>query len=503
MPIVLEGRGLRIEIAFDREKRINRLIPSCLQMEFYTKDSFNSFSVEPRGDLINARLLATFDATGVTGGNFRVVCAAAKPASFCFSGASIFTQPQLACFEFIIEIQPEDLIFPHNLLSTQWEDLSSAIAEKRVRVFNPAEPQQDDSSFCSLLHSFKDEAHASIRWAICTHDDLSFSLDLQGLPLSAAAASSKQVLTLDTAPTVRLASHSVVFPTLPSDFHIPGPAPVVFSDDPRRSESLLTHQTPLLRHEMARIGWHFTTREYVNLQTAKSFSSTPREGHFSRPLCAAVDHHPAPSMSREFFSTSTPSDPAAGRNKGSETFSLPHKYADNIPSIFHAAIRSALCHQLACPLDSPLLSQAELQLAKSVSYSTWKHHVSAWNSFNSFLSSQHIDFSWPLSLPVLRLYTTWAHSMHHLHPHTIEAYLSSLNQLHQLLGFPNLKPRSDFLIQSLLKGSEHTQFYEPIRSPSRRTVTFTILKLLGHQIASSHWSLNSQLTVWTTALVAF
>jgi hypothetical protein len=142
-------------------------------------------------------------------------------------------------------------------------------------------------------------------------------------------------------------------------------------------------------------------------------------------------------------------------------------------------------------------------LAKSVSSSTWKRHVSAWNSFTLFLSSQGLTLSWPLSLPLLRQYTTWAHSYQHLHPHTIEAYLSSLNQIIQFLGFPNLHPRSDFLIQSLLKGSEHARFYEPTPSSSRRTVSFPILKLLGHQIASSKWPLNSQLTVWSTALVAF
>jgi hypothetical protein len=54
-----------------------------------------------------------------------------------------------------------------------------------------------------------------------------------------------------------------------------------------------------------------------------------------------------------------------------------------------------------------------------------------------------------------------------------------------------------------LKGSAHSRLYEHIPSQSRRTVTFSILKLIGHQISSSPWSLNSQLTVWTTALVAF
>ncbi len=87
-------------------------------MEFHTKDSFGSFTFTPTGGRINARLLATFDATGVAGGNFRVICAATKPVSFCFSVASLYVQPQLACFEFIVEVDPEALYFPCNLLST-------------------------------------------------------------------------------------------------------------------------------------------------------------------------------------------------------------------------------------------------------------------------------------------------------------------------------------------------------------------------------------------------
>jgi hypothetical protein len=472
-------------------------------MEFHKKELFNSFDITPTGEHINGRLLATFDATGVAGGNFRIVCAATKPISFCFSGASLYTQPQLACFEFIIEAEPEALYFPHNLLSTAWEDLTDAVAEKRIRVFNPAEPLLNDTSFRALQHSFKDEAPACFRWTVCTHEDLSFTLDLQGLPMSAASASSKQALTLDSAPSVRLASHKIVFPSLPSDLHIPGPAPVIFSDDPDRTQSLLTHQSPLLRHEIARLAWHFTTREYVSLQAARVFASTPREGHFSRPLCSAVDRRPTASTSQEFCSTPTPMDPSAGKNERSENSPCLRKYSRDIPFVFRSAIRSALCQQLACDPNSPLLFQAEQQLAQSVSSSTWKRYNSAWNSFVSFLSSQGLAPSWPLTLPILRRYTIWAHTSRNLHPHTIEAYLSSLSQLHRLLGLPDLHIRADFLVHSLLKGSEHARFYMPILTPTRRTVTFSILKLLGHQLASSHWSLNSQLTIWSASLTAF
>jgi hypothetical protein len=430
-------------------------------MEFHRKDSFGSFAFPPTGSRVNARLLAMFDATGVASGNFRITCAATKPVSFCFSGASLYAQPQLACFEFIVEVDPEALYFPCNLLSTAWEDLAAAVAEKKVKVFNPADPQENDSSFRSLLSSFKDEAHACFRWTVNTHEDLTFSLDLQGLPMSASAANSKQALCLDTAPTIRLASLGLEFPSFPGDYHIPGPAPVIFSDDPDRSKVLLAPHSPLLRHEIARISWHLSTREFVTLQEAKSFSSSPREGLFSRPLCEAIDHHPKPSSSQEFHSTSQPTDSAAGRVIGSVIPSSHRKYSADLPATFRLAIRSALSQQLSSPPDSVLVLQAESQLAQSISSSTWKRHLSAWRSFNLFLSSHDLPLTWPLTLPVLRQYTTWAHSSRHLHPRTIAAYLSSLNQIHQYLGFPDLRPQSDFLIQSLLKGSEHSKFYDP------------------------------------------
>lgn len=193
--------------------------------------------------------------------------------------------------------------------------------------------------------------------------------------MSATSANSKQALTLDTAPTLKLASHTIIFQSLPNELHIQGPAPVIFSDDPDRSKFLLTHQTPLLRHQIARLSWHFTTREYISLQTAKTLASTPREGHFSRPLCAAVDRQPSASTSQEFHSTPTPMDPSGGRNKRSEHNFFSCKYSRNVPVIFKSAIRSALCQQLACPSDSPLLFQAEQQLAQSVSSSTWKRYI--------------------------------------------------------------------------------------------------------------------------------
>ncbi len=73
--------------------------------------------------------------------DFRIVSTTEKPVNFCFSNARLYTEPQLAGFKFIIELDPEDLYFPCNHLSTAWKDLAAAVAEKRIPVFNPGNPK--------------------------------------------------------------------------------------------------------------------------------------------------------------------------------------------------------------------------------------------------------------------------------------------------------------------------------------------------------------------------
>jgi hypothetical protein len=70
---------------------IHLTVSSLFQMEFYHKDSFNSFTISPVGNRINGRLLATFDATGVAGGNFRIICAAVRPVRFCFGSKPLYS----------------------------------------------------------------------------------------------------------------------------------------------------------------------------------------------------------------------------------------------------------------------------------------------------------------------------------------------------------------------------------------------------------------------------
>jgi hypothetical protein len=125
------------------------------------------------GENITGRPLAVFDATGLAGGNFRIVCAAADCLSFCFSGPT----------------STASLSSPHSLHSqSPFNRLGGYVchraAEKWIKVFNPADlTAADKSVFRNLLYSLTEEAYSCFRWNVNTHSNLSFSIALQGLPM--------------------------------------------------------------------------------------------------------------------------------------------------------------------------------------------------------------------------------------------------------------------------------------------------------------------------------
>jgi hypothetical protein len=239
------------------------------------------------------------------------------------------------------------------------------------------------------------------RWTVNVHEDLTFTLDLQGLPMSAAKATSKPALPLDSTPTALLSTHQMKCATFEPELHIPGPVPIFFSDDPEGSSKRILTGQPLLRHKMARLSWHFIQQEYIDLRTAASFLSSPREGHPTRPLCAAMDK-PSPPVTQEFCSTSKPNDNSAGkeigRNNCYNNDKICVKYSMTLTQSFRAAIRSAISLALKRPPDATLITNAEIRPSHSVSHSTWSRYISAWNAFQAIRKQNHRHLIWPLSM---------------------------------------------------------------------------------------------------------
>ncbi len=55
----------------------------------------------------------------------------------------------------------------------------------------------------------------------------------------------------------------------------------------------------------------------------------------------------------------------------------------------------------------------------------------------------------------------------------------------------------------MIKGAENLSMYSKIVKRSRLAMSFPLLKIMGHEIATSDWTDDSKRVVWTAACVAF
>ena len=58
-------------------------------------------------------------------------------------------------------------------------------------------------------------------------------------------------------------------------------------------------------------------------------------------------------------------------------------------------------------------------------------------------------------------------------------------------------------MKSQIRGAENLSFYKKLSQGSRKVMTLPLLKILGHQIASSEWDEESKQVFWTAGSVAF
>jgi hypothetical protein len=65
------------------------------------------------------------------------------------------------------------------------------------------------------------------------------------------------------------------------------------------------------------------------------------------------------------------------------------------------------------------------------------------------------------------------------------------------------KFENDFFINSMIKGAKNLNLYSNIFKPAKFVMTFPLLKILGHEIAESGWTEESEIVVWAACCVAF
>jgi hypothetical protein len=102
----------------------------------------------------------------------------------------------------------------------------------------------------------------------------------------------------------------------------------------------------------------------------------------------------------------------------------------------------------------------------------------------------------------VRNYVRWAIKRKGLAPDTVKVYLSDLKLAHKLRDF-QLDWSNDFFINSMLKGAKNLSLYKSIFKPARFVMSFHLLKILGHEIATCHWDSYTKTLYWAACCIAF
>jgi hypothetical protein len=459
---------------------------------------------------LHARILAKVADNGELTGEWKIVLGSAARVPGVFHGTQLYSDPSLSRYEFQYEPEAGGINFPVNRIVTDWSDVDIMAAQRLLAVTKAGSESHDEDGFLAALQNMEGHSHAgaAIRWAFNTHPDATFSLDLQGLPMSASTAHGRPHLKAETAPTNLLCSFPVIMDLCGKEIPVAGPLPVLFAEHPDDVIAALKASLQPLSDSLKQLTWLLLSHEYVDHSTAVGFIKRSREGRFTRPFHSELQTgllSEAGASKRPYYMTTGPSEPATGKKK---TISLNsndnfRKFPLHLPSSFSEAVQTALRENFSTKSDSSLLEHAFKRISQSLTYHSWARYESAWHSFLKFCTSESLPVSWPIQLSVARNYVCWADFSAHLAPATIKAYLSCLSQLHFLTGFEKPEFLSDGWIKSVLKGAENAKFYEQTSFNKRKPVTFDILILIGHQIMSSTWSEFHKSLFWSLSLLLF
>ena len=116
-------------------------------------------------------------------------------------------------------------------------------------------------------------------------------------------------------------------------------------------------------------------------------------------------------------------------------------------------------HKTLLPSEtSNLFDKFSKLIMYSVTTSTWKKHMSAWNSLKNFCEAYDIKLKLPLNVQYARAFCTWILTVKNLKPSTIENYLSSITVIHNLGGLQCENFMRDRFIASVLKGGTNISF---------------------------------------------
>jgi len=134
------------------------------------------------------------------------------------------------------------------------------------------------------------------------------------------------------------------------------------------------------------------------------------------------------------------------------------------------------------------------------SNSSWNSQNSALNCLAQYSKAIGRKIDWPLDIETVNSFTNWMIQSRKLASKSATAYLTAISNKHILLGLDNSNIFNP-INKLILKGASNLEFDLP--QSKKNVFSLPLLKLLGHNIASSDWIEFSKSTIWAVALIAF
>ncbi len=96
----------------------------------------------------------------------------------------------------------------------------------------------------------------------------------------------------------------------------------------------------------------------------------------------------------------------------------------------------------------------------------------------------------------------WAINVKHLQPNIVRIYLSDLKLAHCLR---NAKTDifDDFFVKKMLKGEDHLKMYSKIKNKIKLVMKFQMLRILGHEITKTGWTIEKKRLFWSASCLAY
>jgi len=133
---------------------------------------------------------------------------------------------------------------------------------------------------------------------------------------------------------------------------------------------------------------------------------------------------------------------------------------------------------------------------------SWERYNSSINCFKKFAYRKNSNLKFPVSKEFLREFVSWAVVDRKLKTNKIKLYLSDLKLAHKLRDL-DISQFNDFFIKTMLKGAENLGMYKKIINNTKLVMSFSMLKILGHEINKSNWNNDKKKLIWAISCIAF